>query len=419
MSLFKNLFGKSDPLAELEKLHLRGEWAALLLAAKRLERSTLPEETRLQVAEWENGAGDRLAELNLEEGEGAARGGNLLKAREHLQLAVDQARTPGLKNQAVAALAALGGLTSDAAMVAQQCASGGCGPSCAPEISSAPGAEDDLGASERLELLLATVEPALAERYAAIGPEFLEGWLAAQEGEDARALGLFNEVPAERRNALFLAERGLVLARCGDAAAENDLRAALAGEPGYLPAFDALTNLLARGRRLDEFERMMREHVTMPHLAGYCWARLAQLEAGRGETAAALAAGGQALAAGDNDPATLVLCAGLLEQEGRLDEAEALLARLPSGGCGGGAHPLMAEFWLRRGRNLDRALESFKGAMRHELDNPRWLLRIAQVYLAKGWTKEATRQVEALLARGGLPDDLAAEVQTAAEALRG
>ena len=49
------------------------------------------------------------------------------------------------------------------------------------------------------------------------------------------------------------------------------------------------------------------------------------------------------------------------------------------GGCGGGAHPLQAEFWLRHGKNLDRALESFKGALRHELDNPRWLLRIAQV----------------------------------------
>jgi len=91
---------------------------------------------------------------------------------------------------------------------------------------------------------------------------------------------------------------------------------------------------------------------------------------------------------------------------------------LPSAGCGGGAHPLLAEFWLRHGKNLDRALESFKGALRNELDNPRWLLRIAQVYIAKGWNKEAAKQIEALLARGGLSPELDAEVQAAAEAVR-
>lgn len=416
MSLLKNLFGKSDPVAELEKLRARREWAALLAAARRLARTELSPDRAALVAGWEREAGDRLAELNLEEGEGALRNGNLLKAREHLQLAVDQACSPELRSRAAAALTGLGGLTSDAAEVAQQCGSSSCGPGCAPPPAPGPAAE--LDADERLELLLATLSPAQAARYAAAGPAFLMAWLAAQEGEDARALELFAEVPEATRGSLFLAERGMVLARLGNAqAAEADLRAALADEPGHFPAFDSLVALLIAGKRRDELERVLRNAVEEKHFAGYCWARLAQLEAGRGHVDAALAAGGQAFAAGEDDPATVVLCAGLLEQTGRLDEAEVLLARLPSGGCGGGAHPLMAEFWLRHGRNLDRALESFKGAMRHELDNPRWLLRIAQVYLAKGWKKEAARQIEALLARGGMAADLAAEVQATAEQL--
>ncbi|MCK7497024.1 MAG: hypothetical protein MZW92_43635 [Comamonadaceae bacterium] len=79
---------------------------------------------------------------------------------------------------------------------------------------------------------------------------------------------------------------------------------------------------------------------------------------------------------------------------------------------------MLAEFWLRHGKHLDRALESFKGALRHELDNPRWLLRIAQVYIAKGWKKDAVGPVESLLQRGGLPEELAVEVRAAAEAIK-
>jgi len=126
----------------------------------------------------------------------------------------------------------------------------------------------------------------------------------------------------------------------------------------------------------------------------------------------------QALAEGELDPATVALCAELHEQSGDLRAAEGLFARLPSGGCGGGAHPLMAEFWLRHGKELNRALEAFKGALRSEPDSPRWLLRIAQVYIAKGWQKDAVGPIESLLGRGGLPAELAAEVQAAAEALK-
>lgn len=420
MSLFKSLFGKSDPVAELGKLHARQEWAALLAAAKRLERTGLPAEVQAQVTTWEAEAGDRLAQLNLEEGEGALRSGNRLKARDHLQLAVDQARTAELRERAAQLLAGLDGgvaVRPVEAGAAAACGSG-CGPACAP-ATTVENDEYELDAAGRLELLLATLPNELSGRYAAAGAEFLQGWLAAQEGDDARALALFAEVPADQQEALFRAERGVVLARNGQtAAAEADLRAALTSVPELFHPFDALVTLLAVARRHDELEELLRQAVAEGRFAGYCWARLAQVEAGRGNIAAALAAGDQALAEGELDSAMVLMCAELHEREGRLAEAEALFARLPSGGCGGGAHPLLAEFWLRHGKNLDRALESFKGAMRHELDNPRWLLRIAQVYIAKGWNRDAAGPIESLLTRGGLPEELASEVRAAAEAIR-
>ena len=419
MSLFKNLFGKSDPVAELGKLHARGEWAALLTAARRLERADLADDVQAQVAAWETEAGNRLAEVNLAEGAGALRLGNPSKAREHLQLAAAQAQRPELHERAAQLLAELaGGIPAAAKDPADGGCSSSCGPSCAPGMAVSD--EDaELDAAGRLELLLATLPNELAEQYAAAGEAFLQGWLAAQEGDDGRALELFAKVPVAQQGPLFRAERGVVLARNGQAAAaEADLRAALTALPELFHPFDALVTLLAVTGRHAELERLLHQALAEERFVGYCWARIAQLEGGRGNVAEAVAACDQALAAGEIDPATVVFCAELHEQAGDQAEAEALFARLPSGGCGGGAHPLLAEFWLRHGKNLDRALESFKGALRHELDNPRWLLRIAQVYIAKGWNKEAAKQIEALLARGGLSPELSAEVQAAAEAVR-
>jgi hypothetical protein len=56
--------------------------------------------------------------------------------------------------------------------------------------------------------------------------------------------------------------------------------------------------------------------------------------------------------------------------------------------------------------------------MRQERDNPRWLLRISQVYLAKGWRKEAAEQVERLMRQGDLPEQIRAEVKSVADQLQ-
>lgn len=421
MGFFDKLFGKSDPVAELSRLHGRGEWAALLRTAKSLERAALAPEMQAQVAAWETEAGDRLAEFNIEEAEGALRLGNLLKAREHLQLANGQARSAALASRAAAQLAALDQAGAAGANREPQQAGGcgsGCGPTCAP-AEEAPEEFEEIDAAGRLELLLSTLPAELAERYAASGEAFLKGWLAAQEGDDQRALQLFERVPTAERGTLFRAERGVVLARSGQAkAAEADLSAALTAYPELFHPFDALVTLLAVSRRWADLERLLRQALAEERFPGYCWSRLAQLEAGRGNAKEAVTACELALSQGELDPATVVVCAGLQEQAGDQAAAEGLLSRLPSGGCGGGAHPLLAEFWLRHGKNLSRALESFKGALRSEPDNPRWLLRIAQVYIAKGWQKDAAGPIESLLARADLPAELAAEVRAAAETLK-
>ena len=423
MSFLKKMFGKKDPIDEMRQLQAQKDWAGLLNLAKRVDRNELDKELQSEITAWEKEAGDALATINFEEGAWAQKSGNLLRAREDYQLAIVQARSSELRERVEQALAALdrGELPPEDAVADDGSAvHAGCSSRCATATGPAVDSQDmDLDEEARLELLLATMPAELAERYMTAGPEFRQAWLSAQDGDEAQALTLLNQVPEAERNSLFLFERGALMARSGqNKKAHQDLQAALTIEPDLFQAFDTLIDVLIATGRIDELEKSLKQSLAAERFVGYCWARLAELHAQRREFELALAAGLKAVDEGMIDQGLFSLCAQLLEQAERFDEAEALLLRLPGGGCGGGAHPQLAEFWLRRGQNFDQALESFKGAMRQERDNPRWLLRISQVYLAKGWRKEATEQVERLMRQGDLPEQIRAEVKLVADQLQ-
>jgi len=422
MSFFKKIFGKKDPIDELRLLYGRKDWASLLIVARGVDRSALDEDLCAEINTWESEAGDSLASINLEEGAWAHQSGNLLRAREDYQLALEQARSADLRQRAKQALAALEkGVRAKPALSAEEGPAGhaGCGTCQTAEAQDFADEAQDLDDEARMEVLLAALPAGLAERYSAAGDSLQQAWLAVQDGDDQQAMALLNKVPQEERGVLYLFERGTLQVRNGRLKqAQEDLRSALTIEPDFFHAFAALLDCMLASKRFDAVAALLKEQIAAKKFTGYCWARLAELHARRGETAAALAAGMQAVEEGINDAGLLTLCAQLLEASERFDEAEALLRRLPAGGCGGGAHPLLAEHWLRRGRELNRALESFKGALRQERDNPRWLLRIAQVYLGKGWRKEATEQIERLMQQGDLPEQIRAEVETVADQLQ-
>lgn len=420
MSFLKKIFAKKDPVDEMRQLQARQDWAGLLSATKRVDRNDLSQDIQSEISRWEKEAGDSLAAINLEEGIWAQKSGNLLRAREDYQLAIGQAQSIELRERIEQALASLDrgelppGAAADNGAIHSSCDNScttAAGPAVEPQGS-------DLDEEARLEILLATMPNELAERYKATGREFRKAWLAAQDGDDEQALELLSKVPDAERNSLFLFEHGALMTRKGQfKKAHQDLQAALTAEPDLFPAFDTLVDVLTAAGHIEELEQVLKQNLASERFVGYCWGRLAELHAQRRELEPALAAGLKAVDEGIIDPGLLSLCAQLLEQAERFDEAEALLMRVPGGGCGGGAHPMLAEFWLRRGQNYDQALESFKGAMRQERDNPRWLLRIAQVYQAKGWRKEAAEQVERLMGQKDLPEQIRGEVKSLAEQL--
>ncbi len=423
MSFLKKMFGKKDPVEEMRQFHARQDWAGVLNVSNRLDRSELDGPIQEEITAWEVEAGDALAAINLDEGAWAQKSGNLLRAREDYQLAAEQARSALLRERAEQALAALeyGERPQQVAVVDNGPAThASCSSSCATHTDAAA-TMPEMGLDEeaRLELLLATMTPELAERYLSAGPALRKAWLAVQDGEEEQALSLLQEVPETERNALFLFERGALMARRGQhEKAFQDLKAALIAEPDLFPAFDVLVDVLLATGQIDKLEEALKLNLAAGRFIGYCWARLAELHAQRRELEPALAAGLKAIEEGFMDQGLILLCAQLLEQAERFDDAEALLKRMPAGGCGGGIHPMLAEFWLRREQNLDQSLESFKGALRQERGNPRWLLRIAQVYQAKGWRKEASEQIERLMRQEDLPDQFRGEVKAMADRLQ-
>ena len=418
MKFLKRLLTSKDPVEAIRQCHARQDWAGVLHFAREIETQGPSGDLPGELKGFITSAGDTLAQANIKEAHWSRQSGDFLRAKQDLELALEQARSENVREQALKALEALDqGIVHDSPEAGHQINAQSSCQSCAPgKVTDS--AETVLDEDTRVELLLATMSEEYAQRYMTLGNNFRKAWLAAQDGEDKKAMELFEQVPDTEQNSLFFYERGSLLARAGQhKKAHNDLQKALAMEPGFFPAYEILVDVLTNLGRVDELENSLKNNIADNYFSGFCWAKLSEIKAQRGELEPALAAGLKAVDEGHLDQGLIVLCAQLLEHFERYDEAEALLQRLTSAGCGGGVHPMLAEYWLRRGQNLDQALETFKKTLRQDPDNPRWLLRIAQVYLKKGWHKEATKQVEQLMQRGGLNEQLRTEVNSVAKQL--
>jgi tetratricopeptide (TPR) repeat protein len=386
-------------LAKVRRAQQQGRWADALILGEGVARDALQPEQCQELDALLTTAGDALATLNLNEGDAFLRAGDFARAREHFQLAAAQARTPAILAAAGDRLAPHPVADPPASPLPTGCAGGHCAPSTTGQAHAALGSS--LDEHTRLELLLSSYPPDLASRYAGLTGPLLEGFLLAHDGSHAQALERFADVPAAEQDDLFHFERGGARARTGDLpGAIADFELAITLNPSHLLAMETLVDLTLE-REPDRAEEILHRMLADEGALLFAHGRLALLMARRGRLEEALEHASRSLAAG-NDPDTIVLAASLLERQGRIEEAETVLRRLPSGGCGGqGVHVRLAELWLRQRKNLDQALTAFTSALRQD-GNPVWRLRIAEVYVAKGWRKEATALLHQLLATAHL-----------------
>jgi tetratricopeptide (TPR) repeat protein len=399
-------------------------WADALSIGTSLEQADTAPEERAELAELLVAAGDGLAELNLSEGEACLRTGDVARATEHFTLAAEQVRSPELRQRVMAAKADLEGSRIPAKTLPVT-SSADCHTGCASPCSTEGGgkvevtAGMELDTQTRVELIAASYPEGLAERYLHLRGSFREAFLLAHEGQAEDALTAFNAVAEGERDDLFYFERGALRARVGEASlASADLERALELNPDHFLAFETLVHLELSTCNENSAETRLNRMLSRDFAPAFCHGNLAVIFARRGEQNAALDHGLQAIAGGERSMETLLLTASLLEHHGKPNEAERVLLHLSGGGCSGGPSLPLAEFWLRHGKNLDKALESFKGALRSEPDNPRWLLRVAQAYFARGWEKEGIGLLEKALNATTLEPRLQAEGKALLDAAR-
>ncbi len=145
--------------------------------------------------------------------------------------------------------------------------------------------------------------------------------------------------------------------------------------------------------------------------AGFCHAQLAIVYHRQGASEQSAQEVQLALSAGVNEPSFQIFAAKVLETSGAIDEAEALLQRLPASGCKGGMNLPLAEFLLRQKRDLGKILDSFNAACREDPQDPRWQLRVAQTYMARNWKKDGMKLLKKIVDDPRLEPELAQEAK--------
>jgi tetratricopeptide (TPR) repeat protein len=409
--VLSRLFGKKDPFSKLQKAYNEKRWADCLRLSEQAEFSQLEEARADEAARMLDSAGDALCRLNIDEGSACLRAGDLTKAREHFELAQTQARSEEMRHKVEGLLA---GVDRDEepqpAAAAGGCAGGSCGAHAGEALEQDE--PQDLDEDSHLELILSSYPAELIERYLGKSAVFRQAFLAAHDGRDQESLDGFDQVDEAERDELYFYERGLVRDRLGDfPGANRDLKKALSLNENHGQSLVSLIALHWRNGDREEVETLAHKGIESGIAAGFCLGRMAALRWSQERLEEALEFGRRAMSQGAVDLETALVTAAALEKTGKLDEAENVLAATGTSGCGGGrqASPYLAEFWLRHGRNLDKAIDAFNHAARGEPGNPRWIFRVGEAYLAKGWKKEGQALLERALLQPSLDPQLAAQ----------
>lgn len=408
MGLFGRLFGSKDDLPALRKALGQHRFADARMIAEELDTEVLSEEERSEFQQLRTQAGDKLSRLNLEEGLGLHRSGDIERAQEHLQLAGDQAVSDDLVKEIKKAVKEVGSVPLTPTVVKK--ASGGSCASCGPTPTSEPLGPEESDLPDfaiQFDLILASFPQDLAERYQKKSLKFQEAVMLGHEGDEAGALKLLKKVSAEEKDDLFDFEVGCLLGRTGKAQdAIKYLKMALEKNPDHLLAAETLIMILVSRKQGKEALARLENMLEKGQDPAFCHAQLANVKLQMNDREKAFDHARQALEKGSTEPQIMLMAASLMEHNGDINGAEKVLSSIPGGGCGGGANPYLAELWLRQKKNLGKTLDSFNAACTQEPDNPRWKLRVAQTYIARKWDKQGLELLKKVIVDPNLEPEL-------------
>lgn len=412
MGLFGRLFGSKDDVPAMRKAIAQHRFADARVIGEAIDADALSAEESSEYAELWTQAGDSLARLNLEEGLAMQRSGDDVLALEHLQLAQEQAISDDLSKEVKKALKSIGSEPLTPKVVKK--AAGGSCATCGPTPTAEPlkTVDSDLpDFASRIDLILASYPAELAERYQSKSVKFQEAFLVAHEEDENAALKLMKKIPTEEKDDLFNFEVGSLFGRLGKFPdAMKYLKKSLDENPDHLLAAETLVMIQVSRNQGKEALARLEAMLEKGQDPAFCHAQLATVKLQMNDREVAFEHALQALKLGSTEPQIMLMAASLMERNGDIKGAENVFSSIPGGGgCSGGANPHLAEFWLRQKKNLAKTLDSFNAACTQEPDNPRWQLRVAQTYLARGWDKQGLELLKRVLPDPNLAPELKAE----------
>lgn len=410
MGLFGKLFGGGAATVETVRKAIKEKrFADASRLAEEINVDSLSESDRTEVDQLRINAGDELARLNLGEALGLKNCGKKEQAEEYFQLALEKVCSASLKLEIEQAQDASVNFKADAPQPEAQSGCASCSSGKLVEIDNYVAPEDvDL----QMELILTSYPEALASRYLAKGKLFQEGFLLAQSGQDEEALKLWIQEDPDDQDDLYYFELGALLGRVGELdKARRMLETALSMNSGMLLAVESLIPIMIAQSDFKGAEKKLQELLEQGIDSGFCHAQLAIVYHRQGATEQSTQEVQLALSAGVNEPSFQIFAAKVLETSGAIDEAEALLQKLPASGCKGGMNLPLAEFLLRQKRDLGKILDSFNAACREDPQDPRWQLRVAQTYMARNWKKDGIKLLQKIVDDPRLEPELAQEAK--------
>jgi tetratricopeptide (TPR) repeat protein len=211
-------------------------------------------------------ANRKLAERNIDEAESAYSRGDAAKAIDHLELVKTLTYDPVLREQAELFLRTISSADEKKEAHEERLTASSCA-SCA---GSAAGSHDDgipydnsLPLLEYYELLIQQLPSDQHHRYAELGEEFANAYIAASRDEHYEALSTLEKCVGTLPNDIYWYEKGKILHRLGDnVGAEQQLRLAVEHNESNSLAWFTLALVLRENNRFQDAVTVTEEMVT-------------------------------------------------------------------------------------------------------------------------------------------------------------
>ena len=230
-----------------------------------------------------------LALLNLQEAEHLIQSGNMGKAEEHIELALNQTNDKSVQDKAATLRVQLVQAPVPAKKKAAGHSCSGCGSHDHGDTPPATDIHEMSFAGDRFELLTGSLPGDLPERYTTLGDEFAKAYMLSDKEESDKALEIFRSLPDAENNDIILYEMGVICHRQNNPReCEALFKKSLTLNPSNPLTNLGLFHLLADSGRLPEAAKLLESMISLDVLTLQAKLFLGDVKAAMGQESDAL-----------------------------------------------------------------------------------------------------------------------------------